>query len=198
MARRLPTADELSDLAIKAAGGDNAALLQLGKESERLNRTLNQRMRELERTGRTGDAYKRIEASLGAPRGSQAHTGSAEDLYRNASKALAGLNYKESTLSGIRDVDTRTATSFARSMGIIGEKEKLSREQVNRLNRFVGSDGWREIKRSFGSKTDQSKDVVETIMNDSEDAAELLAAMEDFEDLETDIYTTLDQWGIEF
>lgn len=195
---RYPYIDELMKLATRAAGGDDGALLELGRQNERLGRALNQRMRVLERTGKTGDAYRRIEASLGRSRASQSRTGSAEELYRKASKALAGLNYKESTLSGIREVDTKTANSFARSMGIVGETEKLSKAQIDRLNRFVASDGWREIKRSFGSKTDQARDAVEMIMNDSDDAVGLLESMEDFENTDTDIFTTLEEWGIVF
>ena len=195
---RYPYIDELMKLATRAAGGDDGALLELGRQNERLGRALNQRMRVLERTGKTGDAYRRIEASFGRSRASQSRTGSAEELYRKASKALAGLNYKESTLSGIREVDTKTANSFARSMGIVGETEKLSKAQIDRLNRFVASDGWREIKRSFGSKTDQARDAVEMIMNDSDDAVGLLESMEDFENTDTDIFTTLEEWGIVF
>ena len=191
---RYPSVDDLMDLATKAAGGDNAALLRLGKENERLARALNERMRSLERRGKTGDAYKMIEKKLGGARASQSRTGSAEELYRKASKTLSALNYKESTLSGIREVDTSTANSFARSMGIIGEEGKLSRAQVDRLNRFVSSDGWREIKRAFGSKTGDAKEIAEMIMNDSEDATALLEAMEDFENTDLDIFTTVEQY----
>ena len=83
-------------------------------------------------------------------------------------------------------------------MGIVGETEKLSKAQIDRLNRFVASDGWREIKRSFGSKTDQARDAVEMIMNDSDEAVGLLESMEDFENTDTDIFTTLEEWGIVF
>ena len=189
--------DDLTELASRAVTDDDA-LLELGRLNEKLGRRLNQRLRKLEEAGKTGDAYKRITQDLGYARASQKRTGTAEELYRNAEKALSGLNYKESTLSGIREVDTQTANSFARALGLLYEDQKLTPEQVDRLNRFVASDGWREIKRAFGSKDDAAKDVVEMILNDAEDAENIIARMEDFENTQTDIFTTLSEWGIKF
>ena len=188
-----PSLDDLTKLAERAVT-DDAALLQLGRESERLARALNQRMRTLEKSEKTGDVYKMIQKKIGGSRASQSRSGDAEHLLDRASKALSALNYKESTLSGIREVDTSTANSFARSIGIIGDEGKLSRAQVDRLNRFVSSDGWREIKRAFGSKTGEAKEIAEMIMNDSEDATALLEAMEDFENTDLDIFTTVEQY----
>ena len=71
--------DQLETIAARAAAGDNAALSELGKYNEKIGRRMNQRMRELEKAGKTGDAYKRIQESLGGgTRFSQARTGSAE------------------------------------------------------------------------------------------------------------------------
>lgn len=193
----LPSLDTLEDIAARAAGGDNAALEELGKVSEKLNRRLNQRMRELEKADRTGDAYQRIKSSLGGKaRGSQARTGSAEQLFKNAQKALRGLNYKESTLSGIREVDQETADSFFRHFGLLREDQNARREDVKRLNRFLGSDGWREMKKAFGS--DIGKQISEMILNDEDDIESFLSEMENFENLDTDIFTTLEAWGVEF
>lgn len=201
MAARI-TLDQLEKLAARAAGGDNVALAELGRKSEQLNRTLNQRMRMLEKEGRVYDAYARIVEGLGGKtRGSQAHTGSAEQLYDNAIRALRALNYKESTISGFKDVDKKTANKFAQKMGLIGEGESLSNNQVKQLNRFLSSPGWREIKRVYGTNPEDSPELNEVLdfVISSDDAADtFIRGMENFENTDTDIFTTLDQWGFVF
>lgn len=203
MARRksvrtaLPSLDTLEEIAARASGGNNEALKELGKMSEKLNRRLNQRMRELEKAERTGDAYQRIKTSLGGKaRGSQARTGSAEQLFKNSSLALRALNYKETTLSGIREVEQETANSFFRHFGLMQENQSASRDEVKRLNRFLASDGWSEMKKAFGS--DIGKQFSEMILNDEDDIESFLNEMENFENLDTDIFTTLETWGVEF
>ena len=155
MARKgaLLSLDQLERLAARAAGGDDAALRDLGKYNEKLGRRMNQRMRELERAGKTGDAYKRIEENLGGKtRFSQARTGSAEQLFRDAQKAQRALLYKETTLSDIATVDKKTTQAIFDKLGIETGPGGVTRAQVNRMNSFFTSGYWKENQKNFTSK----------------------------------------------
>lgn len=144
--------DRLEDLASKAAGGDNAALRDLGRYNEMIGRRMNQRMRELEGAGKTGDAYKRIQSNLGGgTRFSQARTGSAEQLFRDAQKAQRALNYKETTLSGIAKVDQKTTTAIFKKLGI-ETGPGATKAQTQRMNRFFESGYWKENRKYYTSR----------------------------------------------
>lgn len=187
---KIPSLGTLEDLATRAAGGDNEALRRLGKESERLNRALNQRMRTLEKAGKTGDAYKLIkEAFGGKTRGSQARTGSAEQLFRNARSAASALGYKESTLGGIREVDTKTANKVAQHFG---HKEPLTKSQVDNLNKFMASDAWKEMVKVFGSDSPTAGDAVDLILNGEDELRDaFMEAISGYDD-HGNIFDTLD------
>lgn len=145
--------NKLEDLAAKAAGGDNAALRDLGRYNEMIGRRMNQRMRELEGAGKTGDAYKRIQNNLGGgTRFSQARTGSAEQLFRDAQKAQRALNYKETTLTEIAKVDQKTTTAIFKKLGIEMGPGGATKAQTQRMNRFFESGYWKENRKYYTSK----------------------------------------------
>lgn len=145
--------DELERLAARASAGEDDALRELGRYNEKLGRRMNQRMRELERSGKTGDMYKRIQESLGGQtRFSQARTGSAEQLFRDAQKAQRALGYKETTLSGIAEVDKKTTQSLFDRLGIKTGPGGVTRAQVERMNSFFSSGYWKETRKNFSSQ----------------------------------------------
>lgn len=184
-ATKLPTLDSLERLAMRAASGDADALRELGNTSERLARTANKRMRRLEKAGKTGDAYKRISDSIGGKtRFSQAHTGSAEQLYRNAQKSLAALEYKESTLSGIKEVNKETAESIFNHFGMLEDGQELTQTQVNKFNRFLESKAWPDVKKVFGS--DALQMVADMVLNEDPDYEEMILAMNEWAEQEAD------------
>ena len=146
----LPTNDYIDQLALMAEEGDDAALRELGRISERLARQANQQLRRLEKAGKTGDAYTRVMEDLGGrSRFSQAKTGSAEGLRRNVERALSALRRKEITLKGIKEVDKKTAESVFEHFGKLPEGG-LSPKQVQQFNRFVENKAWPDVKRVFG------------------------------------------------
>lgn len=210
MARKgaLLSLDQLERLAAKAAGGDDAALRDLGKYNEKLGRRMNQRMRELEGAGKTGDAYKRIQESLGGKtRFSQARTGSAEQLFRDAQQAQRALAYKESTLSGIAEVEKKTVSSIfdhfkmgydkekAREYGSYenwkesAEYSKWFKQNYNRANKFFTSDWWKENKKYV--TTDPLNAILDKIMSD--DGEEILNRFNDWM-TESDPFEPLEGW----
>ena len=162
----LPTNDYIDALALRAEEGDIEARAELGALSETLGRRANQRMRRMEQAGKTGDAYMRIVEDLeGKTRFSQASTGSAEGLRRNIEKALSALRRKESTLSGIKEVDRKTVENVFVTLDKMPE-EGLSDKQINDFNRFLENKAWPSIKRVFGS--DALKQVADMVLNSDE------------------------------
>ena len=205
---QLLSLDQLEQLAAKAAEGNNAALRDLGRYNEMIGRRMNQRMRELEGAGKTGDAYKRIQESIGGKtRFSQARTGSAEQLFRDAEAAQRGLLYKESTLSGIADVEQRTTeTLFDRwRMGYneerrreYGSYEKWKKSKnytewfkvnYDRANKFFTSDWWHENKQYATSDTINR--ILDKITSDG--GEEILARFRDWME-EDDPFAPLEGW----
>ena len=191
----LPTNDYIDQLALMAEEGNDAALKELGKIAGKLGRQANQRMRRLERAGKTGDAYKRIVEDLGGKtRFSQAKTGSAEGLRRNVEKALSALRRKESTLGGIKEVDRKTAESV---FGHFGKMPKggLSDNDIQKFNKFVQNKAWPEIKRAFGS--DALKAVTDMVLN-GDDIDDMLRDFSEWvetpEDERDSIFEIVDQY----
>ena len=165
--------DQLKDIAARAAAGDNAALSELGKYNEKIGRRMNQRMREMEHAGKTGDAYKRIQESLGGgTRFSQARTGSAEQLYRSARDTQRALGYKETTLSGIMEVDQKTTTAIFKKLGIETGPKGATKAQTDRMNRFFESNYWKNNKKYFASE--ELEGIADTIAEGGDDYAELM------------------------
>lgn len=148
----IPTNDQLEALASRAAMGDNAALDELGALNERIGRMANNRMRRLEKAGKTGDAYKRIANTVGMekPRFSQAHTGSAESLFQSARTAAAALRQKETTLSGIKEVDVKTVDSVLDAFG--KNADSYTQKQKLRIADFLKTDAWKQLKSLYGSE----------------------------------------------
>ena len=165
--------DQLETIAAKAAAGDNAALSELGKYNEKIGRRMNQRMREMEHAGKTGDAYKRIQESLGGgTRFSQARTGSAEQLYRSARDTQRALGYKETTLSGIMEVDQKTTTAIFKKLGIETGPRGATKAQTDRMNRFFESNYWKNNKKYFASE--ELEGIADTIAEGGDDYAKLM------------------------
>lgn len=195
-AKPLPTIDQLEKLAGQAAGGNNEALDELGALAEKLGRRANQRMRELEKAGKTGDAYQRIRDSLGGrSRLSQSHTGSAESLLKNAKKALSALSKKESTISGIREVDTKTLRSLYDRFGISG---KVTQESVDQFNRFVESDLWNEFKGAMGGSGGYLEQFTKMLADDVQSVDDILDSFESWASMEDalrpDVFEMMDTW----
>lgn len=173
--------DQLETIAARAAAGDNAALSELGKYNEKIGRRMNQRMRELEKAGKTGDAYKRIQESLGGgTRFSQAHTGSAEQLYRSALDTQRALGYKETTLSDIARVDQKTTTAIFKKLGIEMSPKGATKAQTNCLNRFFESEYWKNNKKYFTS--DDLSGIAETVAEGGDDYADLMDSISEWMD----------------
>lgn len=160
----VPTLDQLEALAEKAAFGDNAALDELGRLNERLGRTANKRMRRLEASGKTGDAYKRIANTVGKtrPRFSQAKTGSAESLFESAKTAAAALRQKETTLTGIFEVDMKTVDSVLEAFG--KNPDAYTKQQKQNIADFLKTDGWKDLRAQYGSKALDA--VTDAALND--------------------------------
>jgi hypothetical protein len=173
--------DQLETIAARAAAGDNAALSELGKYNEKIGRRMNQRMRELEKAGKTGDAYKRIQESLGGgTRFSQARTGSAEKLYRSALETQRALRYKETTLSDIARVDQKTTTAIFDKLGIETGPKGATKAQTDRLNRFFESEYWKNNKKYFSS--DDLTGIAETVAEGGDDYADLMDSISEWMD----------------
>lgn len=171
--------DQLEAIAARAAAGDNAALSDLGKYNEKIGRRMNQRMRELEKAGKTGDVYQRIKESMGgATRFSQARTGSAEELYRSARDAQRALGYKETTLSGIMKVDRNTTTAIFKKLGIETGPKGATKAQTTRLNRFFESDYWKNNKKYFSSN--DLSGIADIVAEGGDDYSELMSSINEW------------------
>lgn len=179
----IPTNDQLEALASRAAMGDNTALDELGALNERIGRMANNRMRRLEKAGKTGDAYKRIANTVGMekPRFSQAHTGSAESLFQSARTAAAALRQKETTLSGISDVDIKTVDGILEHFG--KDPAKYTKAQKLNVADFLKTDAWKSLKNLY--KSDALNEVTDQALND--DFEEAVQAFEEWNENEMDI-----------
>lgn len=162
----------LNDLAQRAYT-DPQALAELGGIASKQARAINQRLRRLEAAGKTGDAYKRILDSIpgGGRRFSQAKTGAVDGLFKNIMETQAALRQKESTLSGIREVDRKTVEEIFRhpKIGLMqydekGREIRLTDQQINNFNKFLESKSWPAIHRSYGS--DALRVISEMVLND--------------------------------
>lgn len=189
---KLPTLGELERLAERAAGGDNAALRDLGAMNEKLGRLMNQRMRVLEHAGRTGDAYKRIQESLGGgTRFSQKRTGSAESLFRSARDALRASGYKESTLSGAMEVDKQTTTSIFKKLGIETGPRGATKAQTQRMNAFFQSEYWKANRKYYSSEGLAA--IADVVAEGGEEYAEMMDNISAWMEGE-DPFTPVETW----
>lgn len=189
---KLYTNKELNELAQKAFD-DPAALAELGAINAKLARAANQRLRRLEAAGKTGDAYKRIQESIpgGGRRFSQAKTGSVEGLMKNINETQAALRQKESTLSGIKEVDRETVTSIFNKFGY----DEPTAGQVRAFNSFLENKAWPEIKRVMGS--DVLRQIADMVVN-NEDISDMLDSFTEWaetpEEDRDDIFTMMEGW----
>lgn len=188
----IPTNDQLEALASRAAMGDNAALDELGALNERIGRIANNRMRRLEKAGKTGDAYKRIGNTLGMekPRFSQAHTGSAESLFQSARSAAAALRQKETTLSGITDIDIKTVDSVLDAFG--KNADSYTRKQKLQIADFLKTDAWKQLKSLYGSEALDA--ITDAALDDDFEEALNAFAEFDVEMSDTDIVELSEQY----
>lgn len=187
--------DELEDLAGRAAFGDTAAYDRLARESEKLARRANQRLRELEKAGETGDAYKRIMDTLdGRKRFSQSHTGNAEEIFERARLAQSALARKDTTISEIWETDTKTLESLWERSGISGTP---TREQVKNFREFVKSDLWNEYKSLMGGSGGKLDQFVNQLHDDVESVEDIVAAFREWEEQtedRPDVYSAASEW----
>lgn len=178
-----------------AAEFDPEALKELGRESEKLARRANQRMRELESRGMTGDAYKRIRASLGgATRFSQKRTGTADDLLKNIKESLRGLRQVKSTVSGAMGASRRTLDSLKDKWDIEG---RVSKDKINKFNEFVKSDLWNEYKSLMGGSGGVLEQFTKMLFDDPQSVDDVLDAFNEWDEMtedEPDPYEAMSEW----
>ena len=178
-----------------AAEFDPEALKELGRESEKLARRANQRMRELESRGMTGDAYKRIRASLGgATRFSQKRTGSADELLQNIKQSLRGLRQVKSTVSGAMGASRRTLDSLKDKWDIEG---RISKDKINKFNEFVKSDLWNEYKSLMGGSGGVLEQFTKMLFDDPQSVDDVLDAFNEWDEMtedKPDPYEAMSEW----
>lgn len=178
-----------------AAEFDPEALKELGRESEKLARRANQRMRELESRGMTGDAYKRIRASLGgATRFSQKRTGSADELLQNIKQSLRGLRQVKSTVSGAMGSSRKTLDTLKDKWDIAG---RVSKDKINKFNEFVKSDLWNEYKSLMGGSGGILEQFTKMLFDDPQSVDDVLDAFNEWDAMtedEPDPYEAMSEW----
>ena len=178
-----------------AAEFDPEALKELGRESEKLARRANQRMRELESRGMTGDAYKRIRASLGgATRFSQRRTGSADELLQNIKQSLRGLRQVKSTVSGAMGSSRKTLDTLKDKWDIAG---RVSKDKINKFNEFVKSDLWNEYKSLMGGSGGVLEQFTKMLFDDPQSVDDVLDAFNEWDAMtedEPDPYEAMSEW----
>lgn len=178
-----------------AAEFDPEALKELGRESEKLARRANQRMRELESRGMTGDAYKRIRASLGgATRFSQKRTGSADELLQNIKQSLRGLRQVKSTVSGAMGSSRKTLDTLKDKWDIDG---RVSKDKINKFNEFVKSDLWNEYKSLMGGSGGVLEQFTKMLFDDPQSVDDVLDAFNEWDEMtedEPDPYEAMSEW----
>ena len=202
---KVPTTEFIEDLAQEAARGNVDALNELGRLNEKLGRTANQRLRDLEKKGyQSSDAYKQAQYRMNAdrPRYSQAHTGSAWTLAESAQQAAQFLRYKTSTVGGVRKkarkgfeaVKAKLGESMNKAGAEWKDVKKPTDAQIEKeLDRFMKSDAFTELRGSIGSS------VIEAVaekLSGGADLDDLLDAFKQWEsgDLDVGVLTLWDGW----
>lgn len=178
-----------------AAEFDPEALKELGRESEKLARRANQRMRELESRGMTGDAYKRIRNALGGnTRFSQKRTGSADELLENIKQSLRGLRQVKSTVSGAMGSSRKTLDTLKDKWDIAG---RVSKDKINKFNEFVKSDLWNEYKSLMGGSGGVLEQFTKMLFDDPQSVDDVLDAFDEWDAMtedEPDPYEAMSEW----
>lgn len=190
--------DYISEVASRAAGGDNSALAELGRLNSKYGRAANQRARELEKREMQTGAYVRAAEKMGIsktmlkegarPRFSQAKTGDSENLLRSLKETVKFLNYQTATISG----------EMLRLEHIIEGLEKMGYNVGNDKKKFLDfldSNAWEEFKDVFGSDTAMQK--ISDQMAKGADIGKLMDAYNNFitkESKAEDVLSVFDGW----
>ena len=151
----LPDLYHIEYLTEAAANGDEAAMKELGQINERLARAANQRLRRLEKAGKTNDAYKRIVEELGGKKRLLQHKNVTEEtaasIGRNAERALRALKMKETTITSIKETDRKTVESLMKhfNMDVVGSL--AGSQEARRHGRHSGYVGLRAGRRRHGT-----------------------------------------------
>lgn len=178
-----------------AAEFDPEALKELGRESEKLARRANQRMREMESRGLTGDAYKRIREALGGKtRFSQSRTGEPDDLLKNIKQSLRALRQVKSTVSGATGVSKKTLNTLKEKWDLAG---RVSEDKINKFNEFVKSDLWNEYKSLMGGSGGVLEQFTKMLFNDPQSVDDIVDAFTEWDAMtedEPDPYEAVSEW----
>lgn len=190
--------DYITEVATRAAGGDNSALAELGRLNSKYGRAANQRARELEKREMQTGAYVRAAEKMGIskkqlkegarPRFSQAKTGDSENLFRSLEETIKFLNYQTATVSG----------EMLRREHIIEGLEKMGYNVGNDRKKFLDfldSNAWDEFKDVFGSKDAMQK--ISDQMAKGADIGKLMTAYNNFvtrEEESEDVLSVFDGW----
>lgn len=190
--------DYITEVATRAAGGDNSALAELGRLNSKYGRAANQRARELEKREMQTGAYVRAAEKMGIskkqlkegarPRFSQAKTGDSENLLRSLEETVKFLNYQTATVSG----------EMQRREHIIEGLEKMGYnvgKDKKKFLDFLDSNAWNEFKDVFGSKDAMQK--ISDQMAKGADIGKLMEAYNNFvarEDEAEDVLSVFDGW----
>lgn len=175
----LPALYHIEYLTEAAANGDEAAMKELGRLNERLARAANQRLRRLEKAGKTNDAYKRIVEELGGRKRLLQHKTVTEEtaasIGRNAERALRALKMKETTITSIKETDRKTVESLMKHFNM--DDRDVSDEEINRFNMMMSSEVWPQVRNRAG--TGGIQDMLDYVL-DGGDMAQAVRAFEEW------------------
>lgn len=204
--KRPDSFEVVQDLAERAAAGDSAAYKELGQINRTLARNANDRLRALEKRGATetrayGYAEKAAARYAGGEktRFSESVKDSVEMLLKKAESAWKFLNYRSSTLTGLKKQEE----------GLIQGIQDMGYEIGNKTAfvDFMRSSAWSEMKRIYGTtntKTDKNGNVISretgalTIVTDAisrgASLRELMNAYNEREQNGRDAFTLITDW----
>lgn len=175
----LPDLYHIEYLTEAASNGDAEAAKELGQINERLARAANQRLRRLEKAGKTNDAYKRIVEELGGRKRLMQHNRvtdeTAASIGRNAERALRALKMKETTITSIKETDRKTVESLMKHFNM--DDRDVSDEEINRFNMMMSSEVWPEVRKRAG--TGGIQDMLDYVL-DGGDMAQVVRAFEEW------------------
>lgn len=159
---KIPTIQEITSLIDKARSGDSSAFNELGELNNKLAKRANQRMSEIEKQSdiaHTG-AYDRAQGFLadvsdtstrnksGKMRFSQSRKMSLDDLEENLDNVTQFLRDESSKVSKERYRRARESYETLKERGYI---EDLSEKDEKKYFRFLGTEAWKEIKKTIGT-----------------------------------------------
>lgn len=204
MARRgklpIESFEAVQDIATRAASGDNAAAKELGWISNKLARLANDRLRSLEQKGYVKEpAYnyaqkiqRRGGSEGGKVRFSEAKRASEEQLLKNAADAWKFLNYKSSTISGVKKQLEGVVEGLKQQGYDVGNKETFKS--------FLMSPAWSEMKRIYGTTntkqgvTSGAMTVVTNAISRGASLRELMNAYNTREQRSESAFAAIDNW----